>query len=251
MVEPASIATALSIGCAVWLLLHDVDQPRARLAELMSPRESHANTVEVRQGRSVITPRRAAVLAGVTVAILWWGWGGLITGAVVSVILPPLLGRLESRQQRQRRHDLTRQAPMVADLLAATLASGALPRECLATLAHSIDEPAASVVREVGAGLDLGAPPAGAWAPMLREPALASLGRAIIRSAESGAPLTEILAALAEDQRRTLRTRAQAAARTAGVHAVAPLALCFLPAFIVVGVIPVVASLALSAWWAP
>jgi hypothetical protein len=36
----------------------------------------------------------------------------------------------------------------------------------------------------------------------------------------------------------------QAAARAAGVRVVAPLALCFLPAYLVIGVVPIVASLA-------
>jgi len=37
-------------------------------------------------------------------------------------------------------------------------------------------------------------------------------------------------------------------ARRAGVHVVAPLAMCFLPAFVLVAVVPVVLGLARGAW---
>jgi hypothetical protein len=50
---------------------------------------------------------------------------------------------------------------------------------------------------------------------------------------------------VAEDQRDEARSRAEAAARAAGVRSVAPLVACFLPAFILIGIVPVVASLAL------
>jgi hypothetical protein len=53
-----------------------------------------------------------------------------------------------------------------------------------------------------------------------------------------------MVAAVADDQRRRRRWSAEAAARRAGVHAVGPLVLCFLPAFVLLGVVPVVLSIA-------
>jgi pilus assembly protein TadC len=243
-VLPLLIAALLA--CAVWLLMPDDRHSQVRLSGLASP---GAPSIDVRNARSGwLSPRRAAVIAGAATAVLWGGWTGVALGLGIIVVVPMLLARLEPGDVRRRRNDLARQAPMVADLLAATIASGALPRDCVAAIAHSIGNPAASVLHEVRAGLDLGADPRVAWAPLVREAALAPLGRSIIRSSESGAPLVDVLSAAAQDQRRLLRTRAQSAARTAGVHAVAPLALCFLPAFIVVGIVPVVASLAVGLW---
>jgi hypothetical protein len=53
-----------------------------------------------------------------------------------------------------------------------------------------------------------------------------------------------VLDGTVEDLRREHRSAVQAAARAAGVRVVAPLALCFLPAYLVIGVVPIVASLA-------
>ena len=64
------------------------------------------------------------------------------------------------------------------------------------------------------------------------------------RSARSGSPLSDVLSEVADDL-RLVRTRdVQVAARAAGVRAVGPLAACFLPAYLLLGVVPVVASLA-------
>jgi hypothetical protein len=46
--------------------------------------------------------------------------------------------------------------------------------------------------------------------------------------------------------RREHQRRVERAARSAGVKAVIPLAVCFLPAFFALGVVPIVASLASS-----
>ncbi len=51
------------------------------------------------------------------------------------------------------------------------------------------------------------------------------------------------MARLAAEARADRAARGQAAAERAGVLAVAPLGLCFLPAFVLLGVVPVVAGL--------
>jgi hypothetical protein len=85
---------------------------------------------------------------------------------------------------------------------------------------------------------------AGEWLNLADDPALASLGRAAARAATGGAPVAATLARLARDQRRTARAAASARARTAGIRAVAPLGLCFLPAFIILGIVPAIAGMA-------
>lgn len=73
---------------------------------------------------------------------------------------------------------------------------------------------------------------------------LGALARTMIRAAQSGAPVADVLTRLADDARRTAQATASAAARRVGVHAVAPLGLCFLPAFVFLGIVPMVAGLA-------
>ncbi|MBU3749632.1 MAG: type II secretion system F family protein, partial [Mycobacterium sp.] len=71
--------------------------------------------------------------------------------------------------------------------------------------------------------------------------ALARLAR---RSASSGSALADAAAELAEQVRQVATQRAAAAAERAGVLIAGPLGLCFLPAFVCLGIVPVVAGLA-------
>jgi pilus assembly protein TadC len=75
---------------------------------------------------------------------------------------------------------------------------------------------------------------------------LAALLRAVARATVTGSPLAESVREVAADQRERARWLALEGARRAGVQAVGPLAACFLPAFVVVGVVPVVVGVAQS-----
>ena len=66
------------------------------------------------------------------------------------------------------------------------------------------------------------------------------------RSARAGSSLAGGLAELADDVRRRAHDDALAAAERAGVAISGPLGLCFLPAFICLGIVPVVVGLASS-----
>jgi hypothetical protein len=67
---------------------------------------------------------------------------------------------------------------------------------------------------------------------------------AVSRASATGAPLAAAMRELAADERERARWAATEQARVAGVRAVGPLAACFLPAFVLVGVVPVVAGVA-------
>ena len=92
--------------------------------------------------------------------------------------------------------------------------------------------------------LRLGADPVTAWAAALDDPATAALARAARRTARSGAALAQQAAELAERTRADAVDQAEARAQRAAVAVAAPLALCFLPAFLCLGVLPVVLGLA-------
>ena len=64
-------------------------------------------------------------------------------------------------------------------------------------------------------------------------------------------PLAASIRDLAVDERERVRWQSMERARRAGVQAVGPLAACFLPAFVLVGVVPVVVGVAqaLLAGW--
>jgi hypothetical protein len=70
------------------------------------------------------------------------------------------------------------------------------------------------------------------------------LTRAVARSGATGAPLARTVREVAADERARQRAALEERARAVGVRAVAPLAVCFLPAFVLVGVVPVVVGIA-------
>jgi Flp pilus assembly protein TadB len=186
----------------------------------------------------------AAALAGLGAILLVPGGVGVVIGIGCLAIVPRAAGRLETRAERDERDQLARQAPAVVDLLAATLASGATMRTALAAVCAAIDDPARRLFRSVVTGLDLGADPQEAWQSLAEHPVLGPVSAAVVRSSRTGAPLATLLSQVGADLRRERRTVVEVAARTAGIRAVLPLAACFLPAFILLGVVPIVAALA-------
>jgi hypothetical protein len=106
-------------------------------------------------------------------------------------------------------------------------------------------------MRRTAGLLELGADPAAAWLAAEQLPAIATFARAAGRSAGTGSALAQVARAEAERIRATLLDTAQAKAQRAAVLITAPLGLCFLPAFLVLGIAPVVVGLAgevLASW---
>ncbi|WP_039775639.1 type II secretion system F family protein, partial [Nocardia cerradoensis] len=108
-------------------------------------------------------------------------------------------------------------------------------------------EPFASALRRAADLLALGADPVIAWERAAREAPgaeMSALARLVRRSARSGAALTGAVFELAEKCRAAVEDAAAARAERAGVLISGPLGLCFLPAFVCLGIVPVVAGLA-------
>jgi pilus assembly protein TadC len=187
----------------------------------------------------------AAALAGFVCALLLGGPVGWIAGALVTIGCARALSRLEPRATRLRRARIIAELPMAIDLLAACLRGGGAWHESVEAVADAIGGPLGTELAHVAARIRLGADPAEEWLGLAAaDPVLAPLGRAAARAATGGAPVAATLTRLARDQRRTARAAASARARTAGVRAVAPLGLCFLPAFVLLGIVPAVAGIA-------
>ena len=178
--------------------------------------------------------------------------GPVGAGAGLALALggPRVLGRLESAAARQERERLLRDLPLVLDLLAACLAGGAsLPAAADAVAGAVADRPApvSPPWRLRWPSAHRPGRPGPRWpAPPDRPRTIRSLRRRgrSCRAAEGGAPVAAAVARLAAEARADARGRAEQAARRVGVLAVAPLGLCFLPAFVLLGVVPVVVGLA-------
>ncbi|MDH6181837.1 tight adherence protein B [Microbacteriaceae bacterium SG_E_30_P1] len=68
------------------------------------------------------------------------------------------------------------------------------------------------------------------------------LDEVLALSSRAGVPAAELLRAEAEEQRRDARADAQAAAAALGVRLMLPLGLCILPAFLILGVAPLLVA---------
>lgn len=131
-------------------------------------------------------------------------------------------------------------------MLAVCLRAGLPLGTALAEVAAAVPGPVGERLRTVAASLALGTDPRRAWATAPAE--LAPLGRVLIRAAESGSSVGGGLRTLAAESRVAAGARTEAAVRRAGVWILAPLGLCFLPAFICLGVLPMVLGIAGNAF---
>ncbi|WP_308726331.1 type II secretion system F family protein, partial [Corynebacterium bovis] len=98
-------------------------------------------------------------------------------------------------------------------------------------------------LRLVAGLLALGAP-GDAWDLLDGHPAFGPGARQMVRQSTSGARVVEVLRAEAARIRRETEDASRAAGERVLVAVAAPLTLCFLPAFVLVGLVPLVAGLA-------
>ena len=130
------------------------------------------------------------------------------------------------------------------ELLAACLRAGMPVPQAVRAVAEGLEAPAGPALRRTADLLALGADHAQAWQPAVECAATARLATAARRSGRSGAALAESLSRLGAEERAGAREQSEARAQRAGVLIAAPLGLCFLPAFLALGVVPVLIGLA-------
>lgn len=127
------------------------------------------------------------------------------------------------------------------DLTGALLSSGVGIEASLDRLAACV--PGAEPLAHVHRGLTAGAPWKTAWAGVGDHPELRLFGQQLAFSHATGAPTAEMLQTGARQARAEHRQQAEQRAARLGVQMVIPLGICFLPAFVLLGVVPVVLAL--------
>jgi Flp pilus assembly protein TadB len=213
----------------------------ARLQRVLPAPEAPARGAPEGSGR---LRHLAAAASGCALFLSVGGAAGAACAILAAVLLSRWLAGLEPRAARHRRQRIEADVPVAADLLAACLLAGCSPVTAAEAVSEALGGPLAAELRGVVAALRLGAEPAGAWLRLVHEPVLAPLGQACARALQTGAPLADAMTRLADERRTARRWSAEAAARRAGVRAAAPLGVCFLPAFVLVGVVPAIAGIA-------
>jgi Flp pilus assembly protein TadB len=186
------------------------------------------------------SPWPAVAAAAVATSVLIGGLAGMVAGLVAGAAAYRWISRAESGLIRQQRAEIERDLPFAVDLLVACVAAGRSPAAAVIAVAEVMPDALGDRLREASGRLVLGADHERVWRDLAADPALAPLGHTLARSTRTGSSITTALARCADDVRRQRRARADTVARGVGVRAAAPLGACFLPAFLLIGVVPTI-----------
>lgn len=222
-----SVFLVAVLGAAsVWLLV--VPSPLGRLTD----------------GRERAWPPRrevvAAAGAGLLVVAGVGTMGGVVLGVLVSLAVWFVAGRVRAERPDRR---MAAQLPDALDFLAVALDAGAPLPAAVQAVAEVSPQPTADLLHGLARSAGLGVDPAESWGALTGHPVWGRAAADVVRSARSGTGLADTLRMHAAEARQEHRDRTIKAARTVGVKSVLPLMVCFLPAFVLVGVVPIIVGL--------
>ncbi|PZS01547.1 MAG: hypothetical protein DLM56_14440 [Pseudonocardiales bacterium] len=187
-------------------------------------------------------PHCAAALAFVASTAVAWP-AGLVIGAIAAAAVEILVRRAQPGADRSLRRRRERALPEALRLIAIALRAGQPPTSSFALVSAATGGPLSDQLAHVAALTALGASPSSSWQCYADDPVLGRVARAVSRASESGSALASTFERLAADTISAAHARAEASARRAGVLVMVPLGLCFLPAFVCIGIAPVVISI--------
>jgi Flp pilus assembly protein TadB len=183
-----------------------------------------------------------SVLCGLLTAVIVGGRLGVVVALAVGMAVHGWLRRRPTPDQLAEVRRLDADLPFAADLVAAALRSGAPPDSAAGCAGRALGGPVGERLQSVARALRLGTPADEAWSYLGEADAARRLARAAVRSQHSGAALAGSFLKVADDLRDDRLIAADAEGRRAGVLIVLPLGLCFLPAFVLAGLVPVIVA---------
>lgn len=234
----------LSLACAGAALLALPGLPGLPVGGLHRLGSSRPGTEELLFRRRPGAHALLASVLGAAVILLVGMPLGPPVGLAAGWVATRVCRRLEPAGQRRIRQARQADLPAVLDLLAVCLGSGLPLAPALDLVATALPGALSADLLTVARLQRLGAGAAAAWDGVRADPLLGPVARAATRSGESGSALARTFERLAAEHRSDAVQRAEAGARRAGVLAMAPLGLCHLPAFVCLGVVPVVLGIA-------
>ncbi|MET8100743.1 type II secretion system F family protein [Streptomyces sp. NPDC005236] len=234
----------LVVAPARWLgAVRRARRVRRRLAELLLPEPAPPpRRREVRGYGRRLLPPLGVVCAG---WVLIGGLAGILVGLAAGIGLRWWLRRRNPAPAEA--YDVSaaaRQLPLAADLVAACIAAGASPVSAAQAVGEALGGPVGERLALGAAEVRLGGEPGDAWRRLASLPGAQGLARLLERAGDSGVPAAVPVGRLAAEARADWGRTATARARRAAVMVTAPVGLCFLPAFLAIGVLPVVIGLA-------
>jgi len=228
---------------ALWVLPNGSGRPRRRMPQVVVP-------ARARRGLVVSLGAAAAV---VLVRPSW-----AVPGILAAIVLGVIAGRRTSRPDAAVRSAVREEIAVYCSLLACCLESGMPTGAAMIAIGESLrwgdeqgvgrsgpDQPATyrQALESVAALSALGAGPEMAWEPAAAQPDLAGLAAIAGRSDLGGTALAAAVRRHGSQLRVAAAAQVHRRSGRAAVLIAAPLGLCFLPAFICLGLVPVVIGL--------
>jgi Flp pilus assembly protein TadB len=210
-------------------------------------RPSDWQASETRERKPVLARRLGALAVGVSLALVVPLPWGAAAGVVAFAAVLRVLGSRESADALRSRQRMTADLPLGVDLLASSLAAGAAPAAAIGLVGDAVRGRIGDRLRVIAETLDVGVDPLVVWDLLASDDVFAPVARALARSARAGVPAVPALQRVAFELRAARRAAADQAAQVVAVKAVAPIGLCFLPAFVLLGIVPTVWGLGLQA----
>lgn len=164
----------------------------------------------------------------------------LAVGAAAGIGVVVVVGRIESPEHHRRRLALAAAWPQTWELLAGCVDAGMPLSEACRAVAAVPDDPAAAVLGEVVARVDVGMAQDQALLELRDDPLAGRVAQDLARGLRSGTGMTAVLLEHAAEAREAHHAALQEAAKAVGVRSVLPLMTCYLPAFFLIGIVPVI-----------
>lgn len=246
---------AVAVGLSVWWWW----PVRRSLGAMARPDGSRSAALWLGLPRWLVGPRpvtwRVRVLSAAGAAgcvlVMLGGTVGTVVAIAAGMGVAIGVAHLPDQAHRRRQLQLAKELPTAVELLAAMVAAGAPLRRAAAEVAAVSPPQTGEVLAMVVAHTDVGVSDERAWRLLAERGdwsgGWAAIGRDLARSAGTGAGVSSVLVTHAREARRRRQEQLEAAAKAVGVRSVVPLMACFLPAFVAVGVVPIIAGTILRA----
>ncbi|MGO4956798.1 type II secretion system F family protein [Luteococcus sp. Sow4_B9] len=233
---------ALAWALAVWLWVlpspRRLHHPRGPAVPSWLAGRPGAPTLLVRVGAGAILGLAAQLWMDPAHPLLRLTVAVLVTLAV-AIGLGQVVGRDQEREVALARAQL----PQVLDLLASALEAGLPLRTAAREVARVGPQPGCRALQRVNSRVMVGVDESGAWLALTEDPVWADVATDLASSAATGSAVAATVRDHAADARARSHEVRIRRARAMGVRSVLPLMACFLPAFLLTGVVPIVAGL--------
>lgn len=205
-----------------------------------------ARTVPSRRApRSALPVVARAIAAALAMAVRRDASGAIV--ATIAGLFTAAATHACSVERGSPAHRADAGLPLALELISAALRAGTPFPTAAQAVAGTPGLAVGPELAHAATMLRLGSDPAEAWARIASVDDAALLGAVATRSARSGMRLADTISRQAGLLRAEIQTKAVRRAHRVGAIALLPLGLCYLPAFVCLGIVPMVAGLASQA----